>query len=98
AGSVGTDERHLGTLAHAERDVGEEHAPVRQGVRQSGDIDVSHGSPIVGGTAPGPRSLYRWARPIAAALPMRPLSLGRSVARPLQDWASPARTRSTRYP
>ena len=42
AGAVGADQRDLGALADPERDVVEQHPPVRQLVAHSGDVHVSH--------------------------------------------------------
>jgi hypothetical protein len=42
AGAVWPDQSHLRPFAHAERDVGEEHTPVRQRVSDTGHVHVSH--------------------------------------------------------
>jgi hypothetical protein len=43
-GTVGADERHLGAVADAERDVGQQAPPVREVVADAVDVDVAHGS------------------------------------------------------
>ena len=45
AGAVRPDESDLGALPHPERDVVEQHPPVRQLVADSCDVDVSHERP-----------------------------------------------------
>ena len=56
AGSVGADQRDLGALTDAERDVVEQHAAVRQLVPDPLDVDVSHKTSILGTpTVNGPR-------------------------------------------
>ena len=47
AGAVGADQRDLGALPDPERDVVEQHPPVRQLVAHPGDVDVSHVAAIL---------------------------------------------------
>ena len=53
AGSVGTDQRHLGAVADPERDVVEQDPAVRQLVAHSCDIHVTHERTVCSADGPG---------------------------------------------